>query len=132
MSTLSLTSLWLICPDLVLISLFTGPGLLFMFTFGVLSAVMQSGWSSQTAYLPLASSLCLMEVILSLSPFSIHYCFSLVHMSLYVTMSFGPLLCSTGTVCMKISSSHPVAFLFVPVDTTLWLFWCCICASCSV
>ena len=68
-------------------------------------------------------------VILSLSPplFIIDFP-QLIHVFGSAACYFGNVLCSTGTVCMKMSSNYPVPF-FVPIDIVLSSLCFFICAT---
>ena len=100
MSIPKLTGLWLIHLELVLISLPVSLGSFFMVMFaGILSTVMLSGWSSHATCLPLASSHCIMRVILSLFPLLLIVVFPWLTCVLSSAVcNLGILLCLTRTV----------------------------------
>ena len=132
MSIPRITSMWLICPDLVLILIFVGLGLLSVVMIaGILPIVMQFGWTLHATFLLLTSSLYLMGA--HISPLVINCCL------LWFTCAPGSCVCdlssllySTATVYIKMSSIHPVPFFISSNRYCSVMTGCCICASNSV
>ena len=99
MSIPSLIGLWLIHPDLVLTSFFTGLGLSFMFMFIASSTV------HYVCHQPLHWVILSLSFPLFIITFSQFACVFVSAVSDMITLP-----CSIGTTCIKISSNHPVAF----------------------
>ena len=107
-------------------------GLLFMVMLVASSAMMQPDWPSHTVYLPPVFSLYLMEIILSLSLFSVHYCLPMFCMCLCVCcVQFGPSFVPYWYCLYEdVLPITQLSSLFFHIDTTLWSLGCCICALC--
>ena len=134
MLTSSFTGLWLICPDLVLVSPFTGLGLLFMVMFtSVLLEVMQSSLSLDPICLKLAFCFCWIGVPWLLpSPVIIWY-ITMIHKCTHMWCLWSNHSVMFCWYCRHENVPLIIQFLCLslPRGTGLQSLGCGICALCS-
>ena len=131
----NLTNLQLIHPDVVLVSLLIGLGLLFMVMFaGILLvlALVQSGLLLYETCLKLAFWFCQMGVTWSLSLFyQLMYSYYL-YMPLSLLYMVWKFCHALLALCIQMSSNYSVPFIIFFQRYCSMLLGCCICVLCSV